>query len=56
MRARSGWRSPGDPDPTGTLLADVIAFLRWFVKEFNIPDDRLHEYGLFWDVRVALDH
>ena len=47
----AGWLSEGHPDPQGTRMAEVLAFLEWFVGHVGIEDDmdELDSYGLFWD-------
>lgn len=44
-----GWGSPGDPDPTNQIFEKVIAFLKWFSKEFSLSESDLKSYGLFWE-------
>ena len=44
-----GWGSPGDPDPTGTVLANVVRALEWFVREHMIKPHEVKQLGLFWE-------
>lgn len=43
-----GWRTPGDPDPTGEMIQDVICFLDWFVAAYHIYL-KLDDFGIFFD-------
>ena len=45
-----GWGAPGEPDPSGELLAHLERFVSWLVRELALTPDELKEYGLFWDL------
>lgn len=43
-----GWRTPGNPDPTGEMMQDLIFFLDKFVAKHHISLE-LTDFGVFLD-------